>query len=133
MREQSEKVENVLHHFADNDKSKKAKILARIVDREGADFASEVFLKSKELKQTKKFTAEQTASILSKAMLTGEEYFPASFFCLRASSSWNDDIFDTDSFLRHKMIHLLRSLSLLPHWNLLIFLTCKSKYKNQRT
>ena len=33
MREQSEKVENVLHHFAD-DKSKKAKILARIVDRE---------------------------------------------------------------------------------------------------
>ena len=69
----------------------------------------------------------------AKAMLTGEEYFPASFFCLRASSSWNDDIFDTDSFLRHKMIHLLRSLSLLPHWNLLIFLTCKSKYKNQRT
>ena len=53
MREQSEKVENVLHHFAD-DKSKKAKILARIVDREGADFASEVFLKSKELKETKK-------------------------------------------------------------------------------
>lgn len=73
------------------------------------------------------------SGVSAKAMLTGEEYFPASFFCLRASSSWNDDIFDTDSFLRHKMIHLLRSLSLLPHWNLLIFLTCKSKYKNQRT
>ena len=72
------------------------------------------------------------SGVSAKAMLTGEEYFPASFFCLRASSSWNDDIFDTDSFLRHKMIHLLRSLSLLPHWNLLIFLTCKSKYKNQR-
>ena len=65
------------------------------------------------------------SGVSAKAML--------SFFCLRASSSWNDDIFDTDSFLRHKMIHLLRSLSLLPHWNLLIFLTCKSKYKNQRT
>ena len=50
---------------------------------------------------------------VAKAMLTGEEYFPASFFCLRASSSWNDDIFDTDSFFRHKMIHLLCSLSLL--------------------
>ena len=65
------------------------------------------------------------SGVSAKAML--------SFFCLRASSSWNDDIFDTDSFLRHKIIHLLRSLSLLPHWNLLIFLTCKSKYKNQRT
>ena len=72
MREQSEKVENVLHHFAD-DKSKKAKILARIVDREGADFASEVFLKSKELKQTKKFTAEQTASILSNSSMSDRD------------------------------------------------------------
>ena len=72
------------------------------------------------------------SGVSAKAMLTGEEYFPARFFCLRASSSWNDDIFDTDSFLRHKMIHLLHSLPLLPHWNLLIFLTCKSKYKNQR-
>ena len=72
MREQSEKVENVLHHFAD-DKSKKAKILARIVDREGADFASEVFLKSKELKETKKFTAEQTASILSNSSMSDRD------------------------------------------------------------
>ena len=71
MREQSEKVENVLHHFAD-DKSKKAKILARIVDREGADFASEV-LKSKELKETKKFTAEQTASILSNSSMSDRD------------------------------------------------------------
>ena len=44
------------------------------------------------------------SGVSAKAMLTGEEYFPASYFCLRASSSWNDDIFDTDSFLRHKMI-----------------------------
>ena len=72
MREQSEKVENVLHHFAD-DKSKKAKILARIVDREGADFASEVFLKSKELKENKKFTAEQTASILSNSSMSDRD------------------------------------------------------------
>ena len=72
MREQSEKVENILHHFAD-DKSKKAKILARIVDREGADFASEVFLKSKELKETKKFTAEQTASILSNSSMSDRD------------------------------------------------------------
>ena len=68
-----------------------------------------------------------------RKMFAKEEYFPASFFCLRASSSWKDDIFDTDLFLRHKIIHLLRSLSLLPHWNLLIFLTCKSKYNNQWT
>ena len=68
------------------------------------------------------------SGVSAKAMLTGEEYFPASFFCLRASSSWNDDIFDTDSFLRHKMIHLLHSLSLLPDWNLLIFLTCELNY-----
>ena len=38
------------------------------------------------------------SGVSAKAMLAGEEYFPASFFCLRASSSWNDDIFDTDSF-----------------------------------
>ena len=27
------------------------------------------------------------SGVSAKAMLTGEEYFPASFFCLRASSS----------------------------------------------
>ena len=53
LREQSEKVENVLHHFAD-DKSKKAKILARIVDREGADFASEVFFEIERTKRNQK-------------------------------------------------------------------------------
>lgn len=33
-------------------------------------------------------------------------FLPASFFCLRAS---NDDIFDTDSFVRHKMMYLFKS------------------------
>ena len=46
------------------------------------------------------------SGVSAKAMLTGEEYFPASFFCLRAS---NDDIFDTDSFSRHKMMYLFKS------------------------
>ena len=43
-----------------------------------------------------KLFSKNAFSVFAKAVLTGEEYFPASFFCLRGNSSWNDDIFDTE-------------------------------------
>ena len=39
-RHQSEKVQNVLEHFAGDDIATKASILANIVDKEGSDFAA---------------------------------------------------------------------------------------------
>ena len=68
-RHQSEKVQNVLQHFAGDDIGHKANILANIVDNEGSDFAASVFSKSKELKQTNKLTPKETAAMIAGANL----------------------------------------------------------------
>ena len=48
-RRQTEKVQNVLEHFAGDDIANKANILANIVDKEGSDFAASLLSKSKAL------------------------------------------------------------------------------------
>ena len=57
-RHQSEKVQNVLEHFAGDDSANKASILASIIDKQGSDFAASIFSKSTELKQIPKLTPE---------------------------------------------------------------------------
>ena len=69
LRHQSEKVQNVLEHFAGDDIANKASILASIVDKEGSDLAASLFSKSRELKNNQKLTPEQTAAVIAAANL----------------------------------------------------------------
>ena len=68
-RHQTEKVQNVLEHFAGDDIANKANILANIVDKEGSECAALLFSKSKALKNNQKLTPDQTASVIAGANL----------------------------------------------------------------
>ena len=64
-RKQAKLVDNILEHTSRHDKSTKARLLAKIIDRNGSVFGKEIKMKSKAIQQTLKLTPEQTASLMA--------------------------------------------------------------------
>ena len=58
-------MDNIVEHTLRHDKSTKARLLAKIIDREGPQFGKEIKMKSKAIQQTLKLTPEQTASLMA--------------------------------------------------------------------
>ena len=50
-------VDNILNHTSEHDKSAKAVIIAKIIDKEGAKFGEEIFQKSKAMQETQTLSA----------------------------------------------------------------------------
>ena len=65
LRKQAKLVDDILEHTSRHDKSTKAKLLAKIIDRNGPLFGKEIKMKSKAIQQTLKLTPEQTASLMA--------------------------------------------------------------------
>ena len=64
-KKQADKVSHVLQHIAGESMESRSALVAKLVDKEGPEFAASVMTHSKELKQQKKFTPAQTAAIIS--------------------------------------------------------------------
>ena len=62
-RKRTKTVDNVLNHINENNKENKAKMISKIIDDEGEDFAKKVKTNSKQLKQTESLTVTQTNSL----------------------------------------------------------------------
>ena len=56
-------VDNILNHVNENDKENKAKMISKIIDDEGNDFAKKVKLSSKTLKENESLTVTETNSL----------------------------------------------------------------------
>ena len=64
-RKQAQVIENVLHHLAGKDFETKCRLVAKLIDNEGPEFAATLTKHSKEIQQRLKFTPEQTAAMIS--------------------------------------------------------------------
>ena len=58
-------MDDILDHTSRHDKSTKAILLAKIIDRNGSVVGKEIKMKSKAIQQTLKLTPEQTASLMA--------------------------------------------------------------------
>ena len=56
---------NILDHTSKHDKNTKAVLLAKIIDKEGAEFGQTIKDKSKVMQQTNKLTAEETSCLMT--------------------------------------------------------------------
>ena len=65
LRKQAKLVDDILEHTSRHDKSTKARLLAKIIDRNGSVVGTEIKMKSKAIQQTLKLTPEQTASLMA--------------------------------------------------------------------
>ena len=65
VKNQSKNVENVIRHVAGEGLENQAGLVAKYLDKKGIEFAAAVTLQSKQLKENRKFTPEQTAAITS--------------------------------------------------------------------
>ena len=65
LRKQAKLVDDILEHTSRHDKSTKARLLAKIIDRNGSVVGKEIKMKSKAIQQTLKLTPEQTASLMA--------------------------------------------------------------------
>ena len=66
IRKRTKLVSNILNHTSQHDKNTKAILVAKIIDKEGAEFGQTIKEKSKVIQETNKMTPEQTT-----AMITG--------------------------------------------------------------
>ena len=64
-RKQANIIDNVLEHLAGKDFETKSKLVAKLIDKEGPDFAALLTKHSKEIQQRFKFSPEQTAAMIS--------------------------------------------------------------------
>ena len=65
LRKHAKLVSNILDHTSMHDKDTKAKLVAKLIDKEGAAFARTVKEKSKVIQGTEKLTPEQTANLIT--------------------------------------------------------------------
>ena len=71
VKNQSKNVENVIRHVAGVGVENQAGLVAKYLDKKGIEFAAAVTLQSKQLKENRKFTPEQTAAITSNMTDSG--------------------------------------------------------------
>ena len=71
VKNQSKNVENVIRHVAGEGLENQAGLVAKYLDKKGIEFATAVTLQSKQLKENRKFTPEQTAAITSNMTDSG--------------------------------------------------------------
>ena len=71
VKNQSKNVENVIRHVAGEGLENQAGLVAKYLDKKGIEFAAAVTLQSKQLKENRKFTPEQTAAITSNMTDSG--------------------------------------------------------------
>ena len=69
-RHQSQGLNEILEHMSGGNVVVKTKILAGVIDTQGADIAEGVAKCSKQIKQTNKFTKEKTAALISASNLS---------------------------------------------------------------
>ena len=63
MVKQARNIGNILNHVTAHDKESQAMLIAKMVDKNGPDFAKTVTENSKEIQEGLKLTTEETASI----------------------------------------------------------------------
>ena len=64
-RKRAKMVSNILDHTSKHDKITKAVLLAKIIDKEGAEFGQTIKDKSKVMQQTNNLTAEETSCLMT--------------------------------------------------------------------
>ena len=65
LRKHAKLVSNILDHTSMHDKDTKAKLVAKLIDKEGATFGRTVKEKSKVIQGTEKLTPEQTVNLIT--------------------------------------------------------------------
>ena len=66
-------VSNILDHTSKHDKDTKAVLLAKIIDKEGAEFGQRIKDKSKVIQETNKLTPQQTSSLMGSTCVDLQE------------------------------------------------------------
>ena len=66
-RRQAKNISNILDHVSGNDQDTQASLISKVIDQKGPGFAEKVTIKSKELKEKKKYSAKETAAIITGA------------------------------------------------------------------
>ena len=69
-KQQAQKVSGVVKHVAGESIHDQAAVVAKLVDKEGPEFAASLMKQSQELKEQKQFSPAQTAAILSGTNMT---------------------------------------------------------------
>ena len=64
IRKRTKLVSNILNHTSQHDKNTKAILVAKIIDKEGAEFGQTIKEKSKVIQETNKMTPEQTTAMI---------------------------------------------------------------------
>ena len=65
VKNQSKNVDNLIRHVAGENPENQAGLVAKYIDKKGLEFTAQVTQQSKQLKENRKFTPEQTAAIAS--------------------------------------------------------------------
>ena len=65
VKNQPKNVDNLIRHVAGENPENQAGLIAKYIDKKGLEFTAQVTQQSKQLKDNRKFTSEQTAAIAS--------------------------------------------------------------------
>ena len=65
VKNQPKNVDNLIRHVAGENPENQAGLVAKYIDKKGLEFTAQVTQQSKQLKENRKFTPEQTAAIAS--------------------------------------------------------------------